>query len=261
MEANAGQPGRSAEEISSSYEWTIVLFRWGATIVDAILVFGTLGLLFLIPDDQKSLQSLFLLLWGVLAVAYFPLLEHRYGATPGKLLCGLRVVDARGGRPSLNQAFVRTALRLIEVNPFMLGGIPAGIAVLASKSRQRLGDMAANTFVLRTVDLATPLRPPEVPPPATWSPPPPRPPAGDDPALRWVLPVGRSGWAIAAGYLGLFSLLVVPAPFALATGIIAVVRIRRDPKLHGMGRAVFGIVMGLLGTAGLIAAIWWNAVR
>lgn len=74
-------------------------------------------------------------------------------------------------------------------------------------------------------------------------------PVGDDAMMRALLPVGRSGWAIAAGYLGLFSLLVLPAPFALLCGILAVRDIRRDPKKHGMGRAVFGIVLGGLGTA------------
>ena len=63
-------------------------------------------------------------------------------------------------------------------------------------------------------------------------------------------PIGRSfalvvaGWAIAAGYLGLVSVLCVPAPLALLAGILAVREMKRDPKKHGMGRAVFGIVMG-----------------
>lgn len=78
---------------------------------------------------------------------------------------------------------------------------------------------------------------------------------GDDPVMRMILPVGRSGWAIAAGYLGLFSLLVLPAPLALATGIVAVFDIRRHPQRHGMGRAIFGIVMGLAGTAVLVFAV------
>ena len=90
---------------------------------------------------------------------------------------------------------------------------------------------------------------------------PPSPPAvpstrlGDDAAMRLLLPVGRSGWAIAAGYLGLFSILVLLAPFALMTGIVAVSRIRRDPHLHGMGRAIFGIVMGTLGTLLLLLVL------
>ena len=71
---------------------------------------------------------------------------------------------------------------------------------------------------------------------------------GADPVTRMILPVGRSGWAIASGYLGLCSVLIFPAPFALATGIVAVREMRRNPKLHGMGRAIFGIVMGGIGT-------------
>jgi len=72
---------------------------------------------------------------------------------------------------------------------------------------------------------------------------------------RYILPVGRSGWAIASGYLGLISVLIIPAPFALLTGILAIRAMRRDPKKHGMGRAVFGIVMGGLITGLLLFAL------
>jgi hypothetical protein len=75
---------------------------------------------------------------------------------------------------------------------------------------------------------------------------------GDDPVARILLPVGRSGRAIAAGYLGLVSVLLVPAPFALLAGVLAVRDIRRDAAQHGLGRAWFGILMGLAGTVGLI---------
>ena len=81
---------------------------------------------------------------------------------------------------------------------------------------------------------------------------------GDDPLLRALLPVGRSGWAIASGYLGLFSVLLLPAPFALVTGVVAISVIRHNPAKHGMGRAIFGIVMGVLGTAALCALLWFS---
>jgi predicted acyltransferase len=67
--------------------------------------------------------------------------------------------------------------------------------------------------------------------------------------MRMLLPVGRSGLAIAAGYAGLFALLIVPAPLALLLGVLAVRDIRKNPKKHGMGRAIFGIVVGAFGTA------------
>ena len=74
--------------------------------------------------------------------------------------------------------------------------------------------------------------------------------SGDDATMRALLPVGRSGWAIAAGYLGLLSPLLIFAPFALLTGIVAVWDMRRHPEKHGMGRAILGIVMG-----GLVSAV------
>ena len=57
---------------------------------------------------------------------------------------------------------------------------------------------------------------------------------------------GMSTLAIVAGYLGLIAVMCAPAPFALVVGILAAREIKRDPtgQKYGMGRAVFGIVMG-----------------
>jgi len=82
-----------------------------------------------------------------------------------------------------------------------------------------------------------------------------RPSQGDDPVVRMLLPVGRSGWAIAAGYLGLVSILGIFGPFALITGIVAVMDIRQHPEKHGLGRAWFGIIMGALGSIILFFAL------
>jgi len=65
-----------------------------------------------------------------------------------------------------------------------------------------------------------------------------------DALMRFLLPVGRSPYAIAAGYLGLVSVLVIPAPLAILFGILAIIDINKNPHKHGMGRAIFGIIMG-----------------
>jgi len=74
----------------------------------------------------------------------------------------------------------------------------------------------------------------------------------DDPGIRMLMPVGRSGWAIAAGYLGLFGLILFPAPIALIVSIIAIVDIQKSKKTgkpkYGMGRAIFGLIVGVIGT-------------
>jgi hypothetical protein len=72
--------------------------------------------------------------------------------------------------------------------------------------------------------------------------------------VHWLVPTGRSWQSIAAGYLGIFSILVFPAPFALALGVWALRVSQRDGS-HGRGRAVFGIVAGGLGTLLLLASI------
>ncbi len=69
---------------------------------------------------------------------------------------------------------------------------------------------------------------------------------GQDAGMRMLIPVGRSGWAIAAGYLGLLSLIPIFAPFAVIFGFVAIRDIRKHPDRHGMGRAIFGIVAGSL---------------
>lgn len=77
--------------------------------------------------------------------------------------------------------------------------------------------------------------------------------------MRMLLPVGRSTWAIIAGYLGLFGLVIVPAPLALIASILAIRDIQKSKKTgqrkHGMGRAIFGLVVGIAGTLILIALV------
>ena len=84
--------------------------------------------------------------------------------------------------------------------------------------------------------------------------------AKDDP-LRMILPIGRSGWAIAAGYLGLVSVLCIFAPLALVAGLLGLRAIREKPELMGRGRAWFGIVMGGIFTIVLGVVIVMQATK
>jgi uncharacterized RDD family membrane protein YckC len=272
-----------AEMIAAGYDSSIVVRRWAASMTDLLLLALALLLVVALPNE---LQPWALALWALGVGAYYLVLEWRCGATVGKILFKLRVIGAGGGSPTFQQATIRTLTRLIEVNPLLIGGIPAGIVVLCSKKRQRLGDMAAQTFVLKCADLPrlqplahtpAPMGTPapvagversiHAPPTAPLTPTPgssypdarpspiPTSPWRDDPGARFLLPTGRSGKAIAAGYLGLFALLGLPAPFAILVGVLALRDLRAHPQKLGRGRAVFGIVMGVLGTAGLLVAI------
>jgi uncharacterized RDD family membrane protein YckC len=141
----------SAATIAAGYTSSIIAARWLATIIDSVLL---LALLF-IPAVALDKSVGEIVIWVSLALiaAYFPVMETRFGGSLGKLATGTRVVNIRGERPSWWQAIVRTLLRLIEVNPFLLGAIPAGLIALCSSNRQRLGDMLARTYVLRRADI------------------------------------------------------------------------------------------------------------
>lgn len=79
---------------------------------------------------------------------------------------------------------------------------------------------------------------------------------GDSAAVRMLIPVGRSPWAIAAGYLGLFSLFGgFVAPVSIVVSIVAIRDIRAHPEKHGMGRAITGLVLGIIGTIMLVVII------
>lgn len=75
-----------------------------------------------------------------------------------------------------------------------------------------------------------------------------------------LMPVDRSGWAIAAGYLGLFGLIIFPAPLALIASILAIRDINKSQKTdkpkYGMGRAIFGLIVGILGTGVLLLLLF-----
>jgi uncharacterized RDD family membrane protein YckC len=140
----------SAASISGKYDSSIIVNRWLGAWIDLIV----LALFLVVPGYLlgNELYKKTVFIWLGLIAAYFPVLESRYGKSIGKFATRTRVVNSKGGKPSLGQSLVRTMFRLVEVNPLLMGGIPAGIAVLASKNKQRLGDMVAGTYVLRDKD-------------------------------------------------------------------------------------------------------------
>ena len=76
----------------------------------------------------------------------------------------------------------------------------------------------------------------------------------DNAAKRLVSPVGRSSWAIVAGYAGLLSFFIVPAPIAIVLGIVAIAHVRRSGT-RGLGRSIFAVAAGTAGTIVLVLSL------
>lgn len=87
-------------------------------------------------------------LWMAAVGIYFLLLALcegllMRGASPGKLLMGLRVSNLRGGKPGLIQATVRNLSKVVSIAPALLGILMA----FFSKKRQMLHDVLTGCYV------------------------------------------------------------------------------------------------------------------
>ncbi len=71
--------------------------------------------------------------------------EALTGRTIGKMVMGLHVVRADGGTPDVSSLLIRNFLRVVDLG---LMGVPL-IFIVYSPLRQRIGDVAAGTMVIR----------------------------------------------------------------------------------------------------------------
>jgi uncharacterized RDD family membrane protein YckC len=94
-----------------------------------------------------------LLVW----IAYFVILEATLGATLGKLALGIRVLKADGTKLDWGAAIVRNVLRIVDAIPYFIPYLLGAILVWSSPTRQRLGDRAASTIVVRKDSVGAPV--------------------------------------------------------------------------------------------------------
>lgn len=89
---------------------------------------------------------------GVVSVAifflYYLVFEGVFNRTPGKYLFSLRVISLDGKPASWTQITIRTLWRFVEVNPLLIGAIPAAVFIVVSRTHRRIGDFFAKTLVV-----------------------------------------------------------------------------------------------------------------
>jgi uncharacterized RDD family membrane protein YckC len=130
--------------------------RVAAGLIDVLIVFGLFLIVgFTIGESDTSesaiaveLGGVATLVWIALAFAYYFGTETRWARTVGKRALGLRVERLDGRPPTRGPVAVRTLLRAIDVLPilYLIGFM---VVLTAGKGRQRLGDLAAGTAVVR----------------------------------------------------------------------------------------------------------------
>ena len=125
-----------------------VLFALMATRQDTIPTTGN-KVNVEVNGEQWVLQGSDYTVWILLILAVIVLiavvLEGMTGWTPGKLLFGVRVVDAEGRVPGMPRAAARLVGWIVDG---ILWGLVALIASISSKGNRRLGDMMGGTYVV-----------------------------------------------------------------------------------------------------------------
>jgi uncharacterized RDD family membrane protein YckC len=80
---------------------------------------------------------------------YFVVLES-VNSTPGHDLCKLKVIKADGSKVTVKDAFKR---RICDPIDILFYGIPAIICISKTEKHQRIGDLLANTLVVKASDI------------------------------------------------------------------------------------------------------------
>lgn len=86
---------------------------------------------------------------GFLIIFGYPLISETFfrGRTVGKLATGLRVVTLEAGPIGFREAFIRSIFQIIDILASL--GAVALVAGMTTTRSQRLGDLAAGTFVIK----------------------------------------------------------------------------------------------------------------
>ena len=118
-----------------------------------IVIQQIIGVLSIVSSDAAG--GVFIVLTFAVPIFYGVLFEGFWrGQTPGKRVLGLRVMDARGLRLDLRQVVIRNLLRAVDSLPALY--LVGGAACFFTTRAQRLGDLAADTVVVRTERPAAP---------------------------------------------------------------------------------------------------------
>ncbi|NHA05002.1 RDD family protein [Mucilaginibacter sp. HC2] len=124
------------------------------TLID-YTIFGTFYFTYLYVFNESAqpghMEVNGIMTWPIpiVWILYFVLLESING-TPGHDLCKLKVVKTDGSKVSFTDALKR---RICDPIDIFIYGIPALILVSKTEKHQRLGDLLANTVVVKASDI------------------------------------------------------------------------------------------------------------
>jgi uncharacterized RDD family membrane protein YckC len=140
---------------------------------------------------QEGKQTAWYVISFAAGLILFVILPGIKGVTPGKAAVGIKLVNEEGRPPGVLRSLLRYILWIVDSFPYIIPNLTGFITALNSARHQRVGDMAAGTFVVEKTHEGRVPAPgqlvggaPQYAPTAGWSAPPttgPVPPAPPQP--------------------------------------------------------------------------------
>lgn len=143
----------TANNVAIQYEMASLIQRILAFIIDGIVLLAYYFLLLLLISSVKfydsSLGNVFIYVLFLPIFFFYNLIAevNFNGQTIGKAAMGIRVIKLTGETPLLNDYFIRWTYRVIDI--WLCAGALAAVFVSSSDKSQRLGDISANTSLIR----------------------------------------------------------------------------------------------------------------
>jgi uncharacterized RDD family membrane protein YckC len=142
---------RLAGPVSRFLAWLIDAAAIGALTAGISTIFKIAGAIS--PDLVRALA---ILAFFAISIGYAIALEWLWrGQTLGKRVLHLRVLDANAQKLQFPQIAIRNLMRFLDALPFLY--LAGGLSVILSRRSQRLGDVVANTIVIKQEQFSAPI--------------------------------------------------------------------------------------------------------
>ena len=139
------------ENYFTNFEKASIGRRLVASLIDFIIYYFVCVFLALVLDNSSEsvfsfhLEGFSALMAFLIGFFLWPISEGIWGQTLGKRFVDIKVVTKNNSEINISQGFGRFFLGFIDCS--FLSGI---IVALINKDNQRIGDMAAGTFVIKS---------------------------------------------------------------------------------------------------------------
>lgn len=126
-----------------------------ATLIDYIIFFSLYYVFLYTMGENQGNGTYVVYGWPTLLIPIFWIInfvitEATNQATPGHDICKLKVYKTNCQKPGFTDAFKR---RLCDPIDIFIYGLPALICILKTPKHQRLGDLFADTVVVKASDV------------------------------------------------------------------------------------------------------------